>query len=103
MLEMCIGIFIRLAGQRIGLHHVDQCCLEFKVSISHRCGWSGKDIVVGVAEHSRIILSAIDADEVFVYGINGVHLVSQEKPLRDEDTGSHSRDKSLRNVIKVGR
>jgi hypothetical protein len=47
VLEMCIGIFIWLAGERIGLQHVDQRWLEFKVSVSHRCGWSGRDIGVG--------------------------------------------------------
>jgi hypothetical protein len=67
MLVMRIGILIWLAGERICLHHDDRCRLEFKVSISHRCGWSGWDIGVGV-ENSRILLSAIGANEVLSTG-----------------------------------
>jgi hypothetical protein len=65
VLEMCIGIFIWLAGERIGLHHVYQHCIELKVSICHRCGWSGWDIG---AKNSLIVLSAINADEVLSMG-----------------------------------
>jgi hypothetical protein len=50
------------------LHHVDQHRLEFKVFVSHRCVWSGRDIGVGGAENSRIVLSAIGADEVLSMG-----------------------------------
>jgi hypothetical protein len=65
---MCIGIFIRLAGEWVGLHHVDQHRLEFKVSVSHRCGWSDRDIGVGGAENSWIVLLAIGAEEVLPTG-----------------------------------
>jgi hypothetical protein len=68
MLEICIGIFIRLAGEQIFLHHVDQRWLEFEVSVSHRRGWSGWDISVGGVENSRIVLSAIGADKVLSTG-----------------------------------
>jgi hypothetical protein len=53
VLEMCIGIFIWLARERICLHHVDQCWLEFKVSVSHHCRWSGRDIGVGGGRKTR--------------------------------------------------
>jgi hypothetical protein len=65
---MRISIFIRLAEEQIFLHHVDQHRLEFKVSVSHRCGWSGRDISVEGAENSRTVLSAIGADEVLSTG-----------------------------------
>jgi hypothetical protein len=65
MLELCIGIFIWLARERIGLHHVDQHRLEFKVSVSHCCGWTGRDIGVG---GSRKLATAIGADEVLSTG-----------------------------------
>jgi hypothetical protein len=72
------------------LHHVDQHRLEFKVFISHYHGWSGRDIGVKGAENSRIVLWAIGADEVLVYGIDGARLLSCEKLLKDKDSGSHS-------------
>jgi hypothetical protein len=50
------------------LHHVDQHRLEFKVFVSHRRVWSGRDIGVGGAENSRIVLSAIGADKVLSMG-----------------------------------
>jgi hypothetical protein len=70
VLEMCIGIFIWLAREWIGLHHADQCRLEFKVFVSHRCGWSGRNIGVGgggkLVDHS--LGHYIGANEVLPTG-----------------------------------
>jgi hypothetical protein len=65
---MCIGIFIWLAGERIGLHHVDQCWLEFKVSVPTVLVGPVGTLVLDGAENSRIVLSAIGADEVLSTG-----------------------------------
>jgi hypothetical protein len=50
------------------LHHVDQRWLEFKVSVSHRCGWSGRDISVGGGGKLEDVLSTIGADKVLSTG-----------------------------------
>jgi hypothetical protein len=68
MLEICIGIFIRVARERTCLYHVDQCQLEYKVSFSHCHIWPSRDNVLEGAENLRIILSAISADEVLSTG-----------------------------------
>jgi hypothetical protein len=103
MLEMCIGIFIRHDGQRICLHHVNQCRLEFKVSISHRCGWSSRDI--GVGGSGELVDRPLDhwCWRGVVYEIDGVRLLIREKLLRDDDTGSHSPHKWIKIVVKSGR
>jgi hypothetical protein len=47
-------------------------------------------LVLEGAENSRIILSAIGADEVLYTGSAVFVLLSRDKLLRDDDRGSHS-------------
>jgi hypothetical protein len=65
---MCIGIFIRLAGERIGLHHVDQCRLSSKIPSTTAVVGPVGTLVLDGAENSRIVLSAIGADKVLSTG-----------------------------------
>jgi hypothetical protein len=64
MLEMCIGIFIRLVGEQIS------CTILINAGLSSK--FPSPTIMVGpvgtlvleAAENSRMVLSAIGADEV---------------------------------------